>query len=148
MADRREAVIGYADNLSYGPINPPTPLSRIDWKTEVLGFVRDEWDWLNDEVETFWRKALAPDVHRIVWMSRWCAVEYAGFLEFVWRLAEPTFQVIDLTNVKVTKRRTGEEVLDWAFSVGHIRPEIIAGERLWDRSRTPDLSDLEGWNRD
>lgn len=149
IAGRRELVVGYPDNLAYGPINPPDPSSRVDWQTRVLGFERDEWDWLADEAERFWKQARAEGVRQIVWLSKWDIVEYAGFLEFVWQLADTPFEVVDLTDVKVRRpERTGDEHVGPAFGVGRLHPEIVAREKLWGRSRIPTPSEVEGWTRE
>ena len=66
LASRRETVLNYADNLGYGPIDPPDPALRLDWQTDVLGFGREEWGWLAEEVETFWRQVRGADAARLL----------------------------------------------------------------------------------
>ena len=43
--------------------------------------------------------------HRLVaWLSRRSAIEYAGFLEWLWRLGERPCEVVDLTDLKVSHK--------------------------------------------
>ena len=91
---RGDRVIYLPDDLSFGPVNPPDPVAREDWMRRELEFDLTDEAWPIDQVEAFWRKALATSARRIVWVSQLSAPEYAGFLEFVWRLGDAACDVI------------------------------------------------------
>ena len=59
------------------------PAVRRAWMLDHVGF--DSSDITDDE-DVFWPKVLAKDTSRIAWVSRRCAGEYCGFLEYLRRL--------------------------------------------------------------
>src|SRR4051794_32563376 len=97
QAGRDERVVGSPDSLSFGPINPSEPELRRKWVEEELGYTG--WDNIGDEMTSFWREAVSDRHRRVAWLSRRSAQEYAGFLEWLWRLDEEPIEVIDLTDV-------------------------------------------------
>jgi hypothetical protein len=78
-AARNDRVIVLDDPLSIGPINPPDPVRRLEWMTECLGVAPVEWEGLPESTDRFWEKALAAE-SPVVWLSRYSAAEYCGFL--------------------------------------------------------------------
>lgn len=82
---RRERVAAFADDLAFGPIDPPYPHIRIAWTAAALphALYLDEFD--NDG---FWRATLSHNGPRIAWLSRRSPRHHAGFLEFLWRLGD------------------------------------------------------------
>jgi hypothetical protein len=104
--DRPDEVIALGDNLSFGPINPPDPSLRAHWIKTELGY-EDLEDFLNDDA--FWVTALSGDRRRIAWTSRRSTQEYAGFLEFVWRLQDVPCEFVDLTNLQLHPQHADKE---------------------------------------
>jgi hypothetical protein len=94
---RDDRVVALFDCLSFGPINPPDPVTRSKWVEDVLGY--SSYDDVLVESEPFWQAALAPENRKIVWLSRRSTQEYAGFLEWLWRLGDAPFCVVDVTDV-------------------------------------------------
>lgn len=148
LAGRKEQVAGFPDCLGFGPIDPPDPAVRLDWMVQELGIRRLDWDWLPAKVDTFWERALAPGVRRVVWTSKWSVTEYSAFLEWVLRLDDAPYEVIDLTEVEVRfPMKAGGTRRGRALSIGYSGAEIIAKEVLWDRARAPDRVELDRYRQ-
>jgi hypothetical protein len=105
QAGRDERVVSLFDSLSFGPINPPDPELRRTWVEEELGYTGREK--VVGEATSFWPEALSISNRRIAWLSRRSAQEYAGFLEWLWRLGKEPIEVIDLTDVMVAGSKNG-----------------------------------------
>ncbi|UPK04200.1 DUF1835 domain-containing protein [Bradyrhizobium sp. 170] len=101
-AGRDDQVISFFDDLSFGPINPPDSSLRVKWVENELG--RTGWDDVTAESERFWREAPSSDHRTVAWLTRRSAKEYAGFLEWSWRMRDAPYDVVDLSNVKVSYR--------------------------------------------
>ncbi len=88
-------------------------------------------------LETFWREAVSPDRRKIAWLSRRSAMEYAGFLEWSWRLDDEPYEVVDLTEVKISYRPEDGPPRPPALatSLGRLDPDIIHRDMLWDLAR-------------
>ena len=99
-----DRVIGLIDDLRFGPINPLDPALRAKWVGTELRV--GGWTKVGRESAQFWAEACAYEGRRIAWTSCRSALEYAGFLEFVWRLGNGACEIVDLTNVAdaLTKR--------------------------------------------
>jgi hypothetical protein len=160
---RDDVVISLADNLSFGPIDPADPEARRKWVEEELGFTgwpptpehdgHGAWKDVATKVRTFWDQSLLPRQRTIAWITRRSAMEYAGFLEWLWRLGDAPCEVVDLTEVRVLRHPspgpTRLPVL--AVSVDMLSPDQIRENNLWDlggplqtteRSRYRDLWQL------
>jgi len=129
---RADRVIVLEDCLSFGPISPYDPLARVRWVETALGY--DGWEELAGATEAFWADALAGEQHRVVWVSRRSTRDYSGFLEFVWRDASGTFDVVDLTDVVTARRlRNGDRAPpSLVGALGMLRAEEIVENKLWD----------------
>ena len=127
-AGRDDEVVTLFDNLSFGPINPPAG-SRAEWVENELG--RTGWDEVIASSEAFWREALSSHHTKVAWLSRRSPMEYAGFLEWLWRLGDAPSELVDLTDVTVP-RRTEHDPPRPAISVAMLHHDVIARERLWD----------------
>jgi hypothetical protein len=84
-AGRDDQVIASYDDLSFGPINPGDASSRAKWVENELG----QTDWKDRSVgsEHACDEARFPDYRKIAWLTRRSAMEYAGFLDWLRRLA-------------------------------------------------------------
>ena len=130
-AGRDDAVIACFDNLSFGPINPPDA-SRAKWVESELGWT--EWELAVSRSESFWREAPSSDRRKVAWLSRRSPMEYAGFLEWLWRRGDDPCEVVDLTDVTVShgSEHGPPRRPRLAISVAMLHRDIIASEKLWD----------------
>lgn len=97
QSGRRERVIGQADNLSFGPINPPSASLRQEWAEREFAF---DYDVIAQMDDPFWAEAISSDFSPVAWVCLYNAMEHAGFLEFVWRMGDSPFEVIDATGIE------------------------------------------------
>jgi hypothetical protein len=127
-----DRVLHLSDNLSLGPINPYDPVRRGEWiRGELMDFDEAEWPFGNSQ--TFWNEALANSDRRIAWVSKCSAHEYAGFLEFVWRLGDAACDVIEFDRQEVSYRdRTGRLRRSFVITLGEMAPELFAETRWWE----------------
>jgi hypothetical protein len=132
---RKDRVIALEDDLSIGPINPSEPKLRAAWMKRELGYKLDKRSVAR--VEAFWTAALAPAGRLIAWISRRSAQDYAGFLEWLWRLDDRACDVVDLTEVRLPDRcATGPTAyLSLVISLGMLNPDQIVAMGLLDRAR-------------
>ena len=128
-AGRHDHVIACFDDMSFGPINPADSSSRAEWVEQELG--RADWNKAPNSEERVWDEARFPNNRKIAWLTRRSAMEYAGFLEWLWRRGDDPCEVVDLTDVTVSDRgEHGPPRL--AISLGMLHHDIIASEKLWD----------------
>jgi hypothetical protein len=99
-----DRVLSFSDNLGFGPIDPPDPLERLQWMKRELKVSSEDWAWLPVTTNDFFSVALAESDRIVVWISRRTVLEYSGFLEWVWRLGEKSYDVIDLTDAEAEWR--------------------------------------------
>lgn len=126
-AGRGDQVIASFDDLSFGPINPSERSHRANWIESNLG--RSDW---NDDEERRWNDRLFPNGRKIAWLTRRSAREYAGFLEWLWRLEEPC-DVVDLTDVMISYGpEHGPPRQRLALGLEMLHPDRIFEEKLWD----------------
>jgi hypothetical protein len=131
QAGRDDRVVTFFDDLSFGPINPPDSISRAKWVEDELG--RTGWDEMTTESERGWQEALSPDRRKVAWLTRRSAMEYAGFLEWLWRLGDAPCEVVDLTEVEIACRpehRPRPPRL--AMSLGMLHHDTIRDHKLRD----------------
>jgi hypothetical protein len=138
QAGRDERVISLFDCLSFGPINPPDARLRAEWVEKELGHIG--WDEVVGETTSFWTEALSRSHRKVVWFSRRSAQEYAGFLEWLWRLGDEPADVIDLTDVMV-RGVAGSADPVRAISLALLPPRAILENGLLDDAKilNPDL---------
>lgn len=108
-------VLAFPDDLSFGPIDPPDPQLRLKWMQQALGTQAKQWDWLPAKANAFWSIALSAPGRIVAWVSRRTAMEHAGFLEWIWRVGERRFDLIDLTDVD-----TEWELPDGTVRIGRV----------------------------
>jgi hypothetical protein len=129
---QKEGVVSLFDSLSFGPINPPSPELRCKWVEKELGYTN--WEEAVGEANSFWTEALSTGDRKVAWLSRRSAQEYAGFLEWLWRLGEEPIEVIDLTEVIVAGNKNGAAKPHLAISLGMLPPQQILENNLLDRA--------------
>jgi Protein of unknown function/Domain of unknown function (DUF1835) len=150
-AGRDDQVIASHDNLSFGPINPGDASSRAEWAENELG--QTDWDDRTAASERDWDEARFPDNRKIAWLTRRSAMEYAGFLDWLWRLGDSPCEVVDLTDVTVSycpqQGPPGPPSL--AMSLGLLNADKISDDRLWDLAKPLQPNERQGhldlWQR-
>jgi hypothetical protein len=150
-AGRDDQVVCSFDDLSFGPINPSDASSRAKWVENELG--RTDWDDIASASERLWHEALFPDNRKVAWLSRRSAMEYAGFLEWLWRLGDAPCDVIDLTEVKIFHRpeHGPPRPPRLAMSLGMLHHDKICSDKLWDLAEPLQMTErrryLELWRQ-
>jgi hypothetical protein len=131
-AGRDDQVIITFDDLSMGPIDPGDPSSRAKWVENELG--RTDWEEIAANSERMWDEARFPDIRKIAWLTRRSAMEYAGFLDWLWRLGDTPCEVVDLSEVKVSYGPEHDPPRSprLAMSLGMLHPDTICHDKLWD----------------
>jgi hypothetical protein len=131
QAGRDDQVVTFFDDLSFGPIDPPHPILRAKWVEKELG--RAGWDEMTTESERGWQQALAIGPRKVAWLTRRSAMEYAGFLELLWRLGDAPCEVVDLSEVEIACRpehRPRPPRL--AICLGMLHSDTIGDHKLWN----------------
>ena len=140
-AGRDDQVITTFDDLSFGPIDPGDSSSRAKWVETELG--QTGWNDGASSPERLWDEARLTDNRKIAWLTRRSAMEYAGFLNWLWRLGDERCEV-DLTDVKIP-RRAEHGLPDLAISLGMLHPDLICENRLWDLARPLEANARSGY---
>jgi hypothetical protein len=134
LADRGDLVVGLEDDLSVGPINPADPRTRAAWVERELGYEVGE-HWI-ERTEAFWSKALGSAQRRIVWTSRRCAPDYAGFLEWLWRIGDEPCEVLDVSDFSFSRYGLdGKKSSGMIIAAAILDPDEIAAMNLLDLSK-------------
>lgn len=131
-AGRDDQVIASFDDMSFGPINPSDSSLRANWVENELG--RTDWNDIAVGSERLWDEARFPDNRKIAWLSRRSAMEYAGFLVWLWRLGDAPCEVVDLTEVKISylPEHGPPQPPALAMSLGMLHHDTIRNNKLWD----------------
>ena len=156
---RDDAVVCLADNLSFGPIDPVDPEARRNWVEKELGFTGwpstpeqdgdNGWEDISVRAHAFWNESLSQRHRKIAWISRRSAMEYAGFLEWLWRLGDAPCEVVDLSEVKISYRpEHGPPRRPRLAMLDH---NTICNNDLWDLAEPLQMSargrDLDLWRQ-
>src|SRR5258708_36194427 len=132
QAGRNDRITCFSDDLAFGPINPPDPAARRRWMSRELTI---HFDYPGSHIKTpdeFWATALSTSKRRVVWVSSRVASEYAGFLEWVRRVGNEPYDVIEFTEAEVTYRRAdGTERQDRANCLALLTPHHLEAGHLW-----------------
>ncbi len=102
QVDRQDRVLSQWEDFSFGPIDPPDIEARWVWARKELCLEerrRDRAAFLQSK--RFWETVLAFPARKVVWVTRRSAQEYCGLLEWVRRLGDRPYDVVDLTEVEV-----------------------------------------------
>ncbi|MGH6710420.1 MAG: DUF3658 domain-containing protein [Bradyrhizobium sp.] len=132
---RDDQITSLFDCLSFGPINPPDTSLRSKWVESELG--RTGWDSIGRDSDAFWRESLSPGRRKIAWLSRRSAMEYAGFLAWMWRMGDAPCEVIDLSEIRISYRpaQGASRPTALAMSLGMVSSDTMCRERLWDLAK-------------
>jgi hypothetical protein len=131
-AGRDDQVIASSDDLSFGPINPPDSSLRATWVENEFG--RTDWNNSRAGSERVWDAARFPDNRKVAWLTRRSAMEYAGFLDWLWRLGDAPCEVVDLSEVKVSypPEQGPPRPPALAMSLAMLHHDKICHDKLWD----------------
>jgi hypothetical protein len=133
MVGQHEQVVALADNFSYGPVNPADASSRMRWVYDFGDYDDADIDQDVNEIEDFWRQALSPCHRLVAWVSRRSTADYAGFLEWLWRLGDGEAYVVDVTELHIMSRRDGRR--QRVTGTGEITAAEMVGQGLLDAGR-------------
>lgn len=144
-AGRDDQVIASFDDLSFGPIDPPDLALRAKWVGSELGST--EWHVDAAESERDWHDARFPDHRKVAWLTRRSAMEYAGFLDWLWRLGDAPCEVVDLTEVTVSDRpeQGPPRPPRLAISLGMLHHDRICSDKLWDLAEPLQMIERRGY---
>jgi hypothetical protein len=142
-AQSDDRVIALADDLTYGPINPPDPARRVDWMIKNLHVHATKWSWLTGSVQRFWAQALEFNTPT-VWFSKRSAREFAGFLEWVDRAGERPYRVVDVSEAHVTSRTGAPRLL---VSISQFHHDLLDIPALLDLAQPSNLLDRTEYRR-
>lgn len=130
--DRPDKVVGFIDDFSYGPTDPEDIDARRTFVEDVLGY-----DFHDDETrktrKAFWRKSLDPKQRRIVWLSRWSAMEYCNFLAWLERNGDAPFDLVDLTDTRLPGWRD-PSMPEPVMCTSLVGSAQFVRHQLWDRA--------------
>jgi len=131
-ADRDDHVISSFEDFSLGPIDSSDFPLRLKWMENELGWVG--WPSIARDSKKFWREALTRGPRKIAWLSRRSAMQYAGFLEWLSRMGDSPCEVVDLSDVRISRRNEDGSPRSptLAITLGMLHPDTIGRHRLWD----------------
>jgi hypothetical protein len=131
-AGRDDQVVSTCHDLHIGPIDPSDPSSRAKWLETELGRI-DRTDDARSERD--WNETRFPGHRKVAWLTRRSAMEYAGFLDWLWHRGDTPCEVVDLSEVTISP----------APELGPPRPSFLAKSLAWlhhDNIRHNKLWDL------
>jgi hypothetical protein len=129
-AGRDDQVIVSSDDFSFGPIATSDSQVRAEWVQRELG--QTGWNEEPTSSERLWDQARFSVNQKVVWLTRRCASEYAGFLHWLWRADEGPCALVDLTNVKIFRPLDAARPPDLAMTLATLHPDTIRFNRLWE----------------
>ena len=138
-AGRDDQVIASFDDMSFGPINPADRSLRAKWVENEFG--RADWESRTDDSARVWDEGRFPNARKVAWLTRRSARQYAGFLEWLWRLGGEPCDVVDLTDVTISyDPEDGPPRQRLAFGLGMLAPESICEHKMWDLAEPLDAT--------
>ena len=125
---RDDRVVTTCHDMNIGPIDPSDPLSRKEWFGNELGLTDRE------DVEHDWDEARFPGHRTVAWLTRRSAMEYAGFLDWLWHQGDAPCDLVDLSEVEISYPPGSGRLPPGGFpmSIALLHPDIIAHNKLWD----------------
>lgn len=127
-AGRDDLVVATCHDMNVGPIDPSDPSSRAKWLENEL----DRKDAAQSERD--WDEARFPGHRKVAWLTRRSAMEYAGFLDWLWHRGDTPCDLVDLSEVKISRLQEQGSTPPKASptSLALLHHDIIAHNRLWD----------------
>lgn len=142
-AGRDDPVIVNHDSLSFGPIDPGDAVSRAEWVANELG--QADWNRGPADSERASYETRFPDNRKVAWLTRRSAMEYAGFLDWLWRLGDAPCEVVDLTDLTVSYHPQHGPPGPQAMSLGLLNADKISDDRLWDLAKPLQPDQRQGY---
>jgi len=129
-AGPNDLVVATCHDMNFGPIDPSDPSSRAKWLENELGLI-DRKDAARSGRD--WDEARFPGHRKVAWLTRRSAMEYAGFLDWLWHRGDTPCDLVDLSEVKVFYGpEHGPRPPRLAISLALLHHDTIAHNKLWD----------------
>jgi hypothetical protein len=130
-AGRDDLVVTTCHDMNLGPIDPSDPSSRAKWLENELGR-NDRKDAARSERD--WDEARFQGHRKVAWLTRRSAMEYAGFLDWLWHRGDTPCDLVDLSEVKISHPQEFDPSRPRALpmSLALLHHDIIAHNNLWD----------------
>jgi hypothetical protein len=129
-AGREDPVVATCHDFNFGPIDPSDPSARTKWLEKELGRI-DRKD--TGRSERVWDEGRFPGHRKVAWFTRRSAMEYAGFLDWLWHRGDTPCDVVDLSEVELSypprEGPSGQRILP---SLALLHEDIIAHNKLWE----------------
>lgn len=125
LADIRpdDEVLCSPDDLSCGPIDPDQSSARAAWWND------DDEEWPFEAIlNEFWDRIFNAQDKIVVWFARYSATELAFFLNWIDRLGDRQYEVIDVTGLTfpTTMRDSILSITEPAAAMSHLVPRSLA----------------------
>jgi hypothetical protein len=142
-AGRDHEVVEIWHNLNVGPIDPSDPAARAKWLEKEIGRTEPE-DTAPSERASI--EAELSDHRKVAWLTRRSAMEYAGFLDWLWHRGDGPCDIVDLTDVKIEYPPREGGPGPWILpSLALLNHNIIHRNKLWDLARPLPLTERLGY---
>jgi len=130
-AGRDDLVVATCHDMNFGPINPSDPSSRAKWLENELGRIERKGAAPS---ERDWDEARFPGHRKVAWLTRRSAMEYAGFLDWLWHRGDTPCDVVDLSDVKIScpPELAPPRPPALAMSLALLHHDTIRHNKLWD----------------
>jgi hypothetical protein len=130
-AGRDDQIVVTDHGLNVGPIDPSDPEARAKWLESELGLIARKDA---PRSERSWDESRFPGHRKVAWLTRRSAMEYAGFLDWLWHRDDTPFDLVDLSEAKISyPEEHGSTASEpWPGSIALLGPETIAHNKLWD----------------
>jgi hypothetical protein len=131
QAGRDDQVVATDHGFNVGPIDPSDPEARAKWLESELGLIARKDA---PRSERNWDESRFPGHRKVAWLTRRSAMEYAGFLDWLWHRGDTPFDLVDLSEAKISYPDEHGSTLPeaWPGSIALLGPETIVHNKLWD----------------
>ena len=142
-AGRDEKVVAIWHDLNVGPIDPSDPAARAKWLEREMGRTEPE------STAPSQRASIEADLsghHKVAWFTRRSAMEYAGFLDWLWHQGDAPCDIVDLTDFEmVHPPGNGPPEPEILPSLALLPPDTIHHNKLWDLARPLPVTERLGY---
>jgi hypothetical protein len=140
-AGRNDPVVATCHDMNFGPIDLSDASSRTKWLEDELRLADPKG--VGPGSARAWDEALYPDHRKVAWLTRRSAMEYAGFLDWLWHRGDTPCEVVNLSEVKVSNPPElgppRPPVL--AVRLGALHHDTIRHNQLWDLAETLQMTE-------